>query len=74
MVRVLGWSNIIANFESKLSKWKIPLLSIGARSMLVKAVHGVCGIHYMPYFFCQPRLKASWNFEIQVLLGHECGC
>ncbi|GKC06435.1 hypothetical protein Tco_0998045 [Tanacetum coccineum] len=47
MSRLTHWQGFIDKFNSRLSKWRAKLLSIGGRSTLVKAVLGSVGIYYM---------------------------
>lgn len=57
MARVAGWTLIIQKNEERLAKWKIPLLYIGARSMLLKAILGSLGIYFLSIFFMPTTVK-----------------
>ncbi|GKD98236.1 RNA-directed DNA polymerase, eukaryota, reverse transcriptase zinc-binding domain protein [Tanacetum coccineum] len=45
-----SWNTLIDKFNSKLSKWKASLLSIGGRYTLIKYVPGSLGIYYLSLF------------------------
>ncbi|GKB52080.1 RNA-directed DNA polymerase, eukaryota, reverse transcriptase zinc-binding domain protein [Tanacetum coccineum] len=45
-----NWKILIDRFQSRLSKWKANLLSIGGRLTLIKSVLGSLGIYYLSFF------------------------
>ncbi|GJV17166.1 putative RNA-directed DNA polymerase, eukaryota, reverse transcriptase zinc-binding domain protein [Tanacetum coccineum] len=47
MSRLNHWQGFIDKFKSRLSEWKVKLLSIGGRSTLVKAVLGSVGCRFL---------------------------
>ena len=50
MSRVKSWDSLMEKFNRRLSSWKVNSLSIGGRSVLLKAVLGALGIYYMSLF------------------------
>nr|GEX32878.1 putative RNA-directed DNA polymerase, eukaryota, reverse transcriptase zinc-binding domain protein [Tanacetum cinerariifolium] len=82
MSRLTHCQGFIDKFNSRLSKWKVKLLSIGGRSTLVKAVLGSVGIYYMSLFKVPEstlsgieRLVANpnslWDQVIKAIHGEE---
>ncbi|KAL4579070.1 hypothetical protein LXL04_015205 [Taraxacum kok-saghyz] len=50
MHRVDAWNGIVEKFRSRLSKWKLKMLSIGGRLTLTKSVLGSLGNYYLAMF------------------------
>nr|GEY20389.1 RNA-directed DNA polymerase, eukaryota, reverse transcriptase zinc-binding domain protein [Tanacetum cinerariifolium] len=46
----VNWKTLLDKFDSRLSKWKAKLLSIGRRLTLIKSVLGSLGIYYLSIF------------------------
>ncbi|GJS65746.1 RNA-directed DNA polymerase, eukaryota, reverse transcriptase zinc-binding domain protein [Tanacetum coccineum] len=50
MKSIASWKMLIDRFRSRLSTWKVNLLSIGGRLTLIKSVLGSLGIYYLSIF------------------------
>ncbi|GKE37099.1 RNA-directed DNA polymerase, eukaryota, reverse transcriptase zinc-binding domain protein [Tanacetum coccineum] len=50
MSRIKSWDEIVSNFGSRLSKWKIKTLSIGGRMTLIKSVLGSLPIYHVSIY------------------------
>nr|GEW94630.1 RNA-directed DNA polymerase, eukaryota [Tanacetum cinerariifolium] len=50
MTRIKAWENIIVKLRSRLSKWKVKILSVGGRLALLKSVLGASPIYSMSIF------------------------
>ncbi|GKC33178.1 putative RNA-directed DNA polymerase, eukaryota, reverse transcriptase zinc-binding domain protein, partial [Tanacetum coccineum] len=65
MARCSNWNAIIHKFSSKLSLWKVRLLSVGGRLSLIKSVLGSLPTYYMSIYMMpatvQKKLKATRN-------------
>ncbi|KAL7616380.1 hypothetical protein Lser_V15G02077 [Lactuca serriola] len=48
--RVRSWQGIIDRYKKKLASWKLKMLSIGGRSMLLSSVLGSLGLYFMIMF------------------------
>nr|GEW51184.1 RNA-directed DNA polymerase, eukaryota, reverse transcriptase zinc-binding domain protein [Tanacetum cinerariifolium] len=61
MSRIQSWNEIIEGMVSRLSKWKVKMLSIGGRLTLLKSVLGVIPIYHMSIF--KMPMKVLQNME-----------
>ncbi|GJX58573.1 RNA-directed DNA polymerase, eukaryota [Tanacetum coccineum] len=65
MGRCDSWKSVIQKFESKLSRWKAKLLSVGGRLSLIKAVLGNLPTYYMSLYWMpktvQKQLESMRN-------------
>ena len=50
MSRVIGWKEIKERFSKKMSNWKVKMMSVGRRSLLLKLILGSLGTFYMSFF------------------------
>nr|GEU89314.1 RNA-directed DNA polymerase, eukaryota [Tanacetum cinerariifolium] len=50
MSRITSWDDVISKFSSRLSKWKLKLLSIGGRLSLLKSVLTSISLYHMSIF------------------------
>ncbi|GJV67006.1 RNA-directed DNA polymerase, eukaryota [Tanacetum coccineum] len=50
MSRICSWDDVVAKLSSRLSKWKLKTLSIGARLTLIKSVLSSLPLYYMSSF------------------------
>ncbi|GJZ74676.1 RNA-directed DNA polymerase, eukaryota, reverse transcriptase zinc-binding domain protein [Tanacetum coccineum] len=48
--RICSWDDVVAKLSSRLSKWKLKTLSIGARLTLIKSVLSSLPLYYMSSF------------------------
>ncbi|GJZ00300.1 hypothetical protein Tco_0517729, partial [Tanacetum coccineum] len=47
MSRIQAWDGVVERVKSRLSKWKVKMLSIGGRLTLLKSVLGSMAIYQM---------------------------
>ncbi|GJT47588.1 putative RNA-directed DNA polymerase, eukaryota, reverse transcriptase zinc-binding domain protein [Tanacetum coccineum] len=57
MARCFNWNAIINKFSSKLSSWKVRLLSVGGRLSLIKSVLGNLPIYYMSLYLMPTSIR-----------------
>nr|GEW31453.1 RNA-directed DNA polymerase, eukaryota, reverse transcriptase zinc-binding domain protein [Tanacetum cinerariifolium] len=71
MSRIASWDVIINKVLSRLSKWKMKVLSVGGRLTLLKSMLGSTPIYYMSLFKAPVQMMlVKWN---NVLASKEMG-
>nr|GEV83347.1 RNA-directed DNA polymerase, eukaryota, reverse transcriptase zinc-binding domain protein [Tanacetum cinerariifolium] len=72
MSRIKAWDEIVDKLHSRLSKWKMKILSIGGRLTLLKSVLGSTPIYYMSIYKVPSKvLKCLEDIRRKFFIGAD---